>query len=207
MDTYVYIDGFNLYYRALKCDNSLKWLDVAEMCSRLLPAHNITKIKYFTARIKPNPDDPRQQLRQEIYLRALRTISNLEIIFGKFQVLPKYQRLAKGAGYGVVRVINTEEKQTDVNIASHLIHDAHCGHFSAAVIVSNDSDLLAPVRIVKDCIGKTMGVISPAQIPCRELIKAATFFKAITAGTLQACQFPSSINDQHGTIHRPPEWT
>jgi len=44
------------------------------------------------------------------------------------------------------RVIKTEEKGSDVNLATHLLHDAHRGWFEAAVIVSNDSDLLEPIK-------------------------------------------------------------
>ena len=36
-----------------------------------------------------------------------------------------------------VRVIKTEEKGSDVNLAAHLVHDAHMGRLEVAVIVSN----------------------------------------------------------------------
>lgn len=49
--TYVYIDGFNLYYRAVK-NTPYKWLDLKKLCMHLInPKHNIIKIKYFTAKI------------------------------------------------------------------------------------------------------------------------------------------------------------
>ena len=49
--TALYIDGFNLYYRALK-GTPFKWLDIRKMAQQILAAHNqITSIKYFTARV------------------------------------------------------------------------------------------------------------------------------------------------------------
>lgn len=49
MRTFIYIDGFNLYYRALK-GTPYKWLNLKIMASHLLqPHHQIIKIKYFTA--------------------------------------------------------------------------------------------------------------------------------------------------------------
>ena len=46
----VYIDGFNLYYGALK-GTPYKWLDLARLCQALLPSDTIQEIKYFTARV------------------------------------------------------------------------------------------------------------------------------------------------------------
>ena len=48
MRTYVYIDGFNLYYGAVK-DTPGKWLDLVALCREILPGKDIRKIKYFTA--------------------------------------------------------------------------------------------------------------------------------------------------------------
>jgi hypothetical protein len=47
--TYVYVDGFNLYYGAVK-DTKLKWLNLRQLRQLLLPGLSIDKIKYFTAR-------------------------------------------------------------------------------------------------------------------------------------------------------------
>ncbi len=206
MNTIVYIDGFSLYYRALRPNPTYKWLDLSKLCQNLLPGHTITSIKYFTARIKANANDPSQQARQAVCLRALATIPNLQIIFGKFQTFVEYKPLAKGAGYGLVRVIDTEEKESDVNLASHLIHDGHMNRYDAAVVLSNDSDLLSPVNIVRNEIGKMVGVISPAEHPCRSLISASSFFKKIHVGVMGISQFPDVLRDTHGSFHKPIEW-
>jgi hypothetical protein len=94
MNTYVYIDGFNLYYGALK-GTKYKWLDLKALMSRVLPSsHNIIKIKYFTARVSgsADPDAPR---RQAIYIKAMKTLPEIEIHFGSFlvkdNVAPNYK--------------------------------------------------------------------------------------------------------------------
>jgi hypothetical protein len=50
----VYIDGFNLYYGAVK-SSPFKWLDLAALCHRMLPADHIQSIKYFTAILSVTP--------------------------------------------------------------------------------------------------------------------------------------------------------
>lgn len=52
MRTYVYVDGFNLYYGALK-NSPYKWLDIKDLFKRILrPSNEIQAIKYY---IRPFP--------------------------------------------------------------------------------------------------------------------------------------------------------
>ena len=56
MRTRVYVDGFNLYYGALK-GTPFKWLDLVKLAYQLLPVgYSVTKLKYFTARVSGIPD-------------------------------------------------------------------------------------------------------------------------------------------------------
>ena len=41
-----------------------------------------------------------------------------------------------------------EEKGSDVNLGAHLLNDAWKGLFDAAVVISNDTDLVTPIRMV-----------------------------------------------------------
>jgi hypothetical protein len=77
--TFVYIDGFNLYYGALK-GTPHKWLDLDKYFRMLRPADDIQAIKYFTALVS-GPT----RANQEIYLRALATLPGVEIVVGKFK--------------------------------------------------------------------------------------------------------------------------
>lgn len=81
--TIVYVDGFNLYYGALK-RSDCKWLDLPSFCRRLLPRNDIVSVKYFTARIAARPNDPDGPTRQHAYLRALATCPEVQIYLGHF---------------------------------------------------------------------------------------------------------------------------
>ncbi len=156
--TIVYIDAFNLYYGAVK-GTPYKWLDLNRLCALLLPAHRIDRIKYFTALVNARPGDPDQPQRQKTYLRALETLPNLEIHYGHFLTHIVKMPLARPV-LGLpeyVEVVKAEEKGSDVNLATHLLHDAHRHRFEAAVVISGDSDLLEPVRIVIQELGKPVG--------------------------------------------------
>jgi len=81
--TWIYIDGFNLYYGAVK-GTPYKWLNLRRMCELLLPGYSIERIKYFTARVSARNGDPHKPARQQIYLRALATLPDLDFVYGTF---------------------------------------------------------------------------------------------------------------------------
>jgi predicted transcriptional regulator len=65
MRTAIYVDGFNLYYRALK-GTPYKWLNLEALARHMLrPTNQITAVKYFTARVSARPNDPDQPVRQD----------------------------------------------------------------------------------------------------------------------------------------------
>lgn len=66
----VYVDAFNLYYGCLK-GTPYRWLDIASMCRLAFPSDTVQRIRVFTARVKPTPDDPSQHTRQSAYLPTL----------------------------------------------------------------------------------------------------------------------------------------
>lgn len=215
MRTYVYVDGFNLYYGCLKGRRAVKWLDLDRLCRLLLPENSIAKINYYTARVSDRPHDPGKSTRQQIYLRALKTLPNVEIHLGHFlshsvwmpmDVPSPAQQVHANDSVVYARVVRTEEKGSDVNIAAHLVRDAFRGEFEVAVIVSNDSDLLAPIRIVHREIGKIVGILNPQKRASRELGKEAAFQRSIRPTALKRSQFPDELTDSVGTFRKPPGW-
>src|SRR3954463_10950682 len=157
--TYVYVDGFNLYYGAVR-RSPLKWLDIRAMCERLLPNNEITAIRYFTALVKGTADDPSKPQRQQAFIRALETLDGLSVHYGSFLTnktfMPRAHRLP--AQKRNVEVIKTEEKGSDVNLASMLLADRFRGNYGVAVVVSNDSDLMLPIDIVVRELGLPVGL-------------------------------------------------
>ena len=206
--THVYVDGFNLYYGAVK-DTPYKWLNIRRLCELLLPGYSIARIKYFTARVSARKDDPDKPTRQQIYLRALRTLPDLEIVYGSFLSHDVMLPLAEPSPGGprFARVTRTEEKGSDVNIAAHLVSDAYQHDFTAAVLVTNDSDLLEPIRIVRHELHLDVGILNPHRhTPSRVLTKHASFIKQIREGSLKSSQFPQTLQDSHGEFHKPRGW-
>jgi hypothetical protein len=204
----VYVDGFNFYYGALK-GTAYKWLDISKLCQLLLPKNQVIKIKYFTALVNTRPNDPNQPIRQQIFLRALQTIPNLEIIYGHFLThnisMPLANCLPGKQKY--VEVIKTEEKGSDVNLATHLLYDGVQNRYQAGIVISNDSDLVEPIKIVRNDLHKVVIVLNPAPLnPSQELSRHATFVKPIRQGVLAASQFPDQMNDQNGNFNKPAKW-
>jgi len=205
--TNVYIDGFNLYYGALK-GTSFKWLDVNRLCELLLPQHSIERIRYFTALVSPRPPDMGQRQRQEVYLRAVQTIPNLSVHYGSFLVKKKRRPLVTPlpGGRRTAEVFDTEEKGSDVNLATYLLRDGFQGEYEVAVVVSNDSDLVHAIEIVRDELSLSVGLLNPHKRPSVRLKPVATFYKPIRGGVLKASQFPNPLHDSHGIITKPADW-
>lgn len=209
MATNVYIDGFNLYYGAVR-GTAHKWLDIGALCDRLLPQDEVNRIRYFTAKVLGTPRDPQAPQRQEAYLRALATVSDLTIHLGHFHQNKVRMPLADPSPGGpkTVEVIKTEEKGSDVNLATYLLLDAAGGECDTAVVMTNDSDLVEPIRLVQSRFGIRVGVINPHPVKyrSRSLKDAATFFKQLRESAIAGCQFPLVLDDSSGTFQKPSTW-
>lgn len=207
MITIVYVDGFNLYYGALR-KTPHRWLDIDKLCTLLLPKNQIVQIKYFTALVSARPSDPDQPVRQQTYLRALSTLPKVSVHLGHFlsHVVTMPVAVQPGHPQTYVKVIKTEEKGSDVALATELVNDAHLGNFEAAVLITNDSDLLPPIKIVRYDLGKTVGILNPQKHPSRALLPHTHFFKTIRQGAVAASQFTPTLTDAHGQFTKPAAW-
>lgn len=87
-----------------------------------------------------------------------------------------------------------------------MLVDAVDNAFDCAVVISGDSDLKTPVRLVQDHFHKTAGVLNPQKIKCRALETTARFYKHIRESALAASQFPPVLTDAVGSFHKPPSW-
>ena len=210
MRTNVYVDGFNLYYGCLK-GTPYRWLDLEALGSRLLPTNSIHRIRYFTARVAARPNKPHDPIHQEIYLRALRTLPAVTIHLGHFLTRTATMPLANPdpGGPRFAEVMKTEEKGSDVNLATYLVADAFRNDADCFVLISNDSDLREPLRIVRHELGKVVGLLNPHAPAKRSHALMAckpSFFKQIRAGALRNSQFPQNMQDGAGTFTRPRGW-
>lgn len=209
----VYIDGFALYKAMLQYRyQEYKWLDLEALARRLFPQRDVISVKYFTAALVPVTNNPKIRQRQEIYWRALNTTS-VQTIEGKFhfskQRYPLYPEVLDASGQVVtVKVKRPEEKGSDVALATHLLCDAFDGLADSYAVVTNDSDLTPPVRMLSSR-GHSIALVSVNGPDYNKAFDAAGIqaVRQIRRGTLSASQFAPKVLDADGrTIRKPPSW-
>ena len=209
MITNLYVDGFNLYYRALK-DTPFRWLDLRKLAEVLFPKDDIHRVCYFTARLDVRPGNPGQAQRQLIYLRALGTLPGFETHYGTFRSGVKRRPLAEPIRGLPSRVLvrDAEEKGSDVNLATRLLVDGFNGRYEQAVVVSNDADFAGAMRYVRDDLGLRVTLVNPdsRNASPRDLADAATYVKRLWKSHLRRSQFPNTLTDEVGRIAKPPGW-
>ncbi|GHC64962.1 NYN domain-containing protein [Neogemmobacter tilapiae] len=150
----VYIDGFNLYHALDELhDDSLKWLCLRRLSNSIIRENEILNaVKYFSAFATWMPD---AMLRHRAYVEALRC-EGVEFIAGNFK--KKFLKCKVcGAQYQT-----HEEKETDVNIAIHLVKDTFLDLFDRAIVISADTDMSSAVAMARALPGaKQIDVVCP----------------------------------------------
>lgn len=108
----------------------------------------------------------------------------------------------------MIKVLKYEEKGSDVNLGTHLVRDAFTNAFDVAVVLTNDSDLVEPIRITTSEAGKRVGLFAPVKFPNQSLINVSSFHLHIRTGHLARSQFSGQIKMPDGSvISKPPSWT
>ena len=119
---------------------------------------------------------------------------------------PRLISLAPGGPTGAV-VVRTEEKGSDVNLATMLVADAYRGKFEVAAVLSTDSDLALPIELIRKELGLPVGVLFPKKRYSVELARAAAFKRTFDDRLLRQCQFADTLLDAAGrTISKPRGW-
>jgi hypothetical protein len=199
-----YVDGFNVYY-AIRDRPHLKWLDLLALARRLRP-HDTVRVRYFTAQVTPLPRDPSAPARQRQYLAALRSLApDLTIHEGHFTTKATSMPVVSPPPR-FINVFKTEEKGSDVNLATFLLLDGADGLYDEAVVVSDDSDLEEPVKQAAIRYGP-IHILSPRGRNLRALTRHAASLSALDDADLVASQFASPLSLRTGrTVRRPREW-
>ena len=211
--TIIYIDGFNLYYGLLRGRPEYKWLDLKKFSERLVSPDNIiVAVKYFTSRVNYDPKNPSSKEHQEIYLRALQKLGDVEIIEGYYQrqdaKMPfRFEPCKSCRPYA--DVIRIEEKRSDVNLATAMMIDFHENNADSFVVVSGDADLIAPIDYIRKTGGRNVIVFNPHATISGDLRKHATFYKNIPRDLPERCQLPDIVSygkDGERFVRRPDAW-
>ncbi len=206
-----------MYYRALKPIGH-KWMNIDALSEAVLPASNrITAIKYYTARVSGRID-PGAPARQHAYLRALESLPRVTIHYGNFLTGKKWAGLVQppqfrpvhvlppGVAAHVAYVWKTEEKGSDVNLGVHLVRDAFTHGFDEAAVLTNDTDLVEPIRIVTQETGLPVTLLTPVSRPATSLVAVSSHVRHIRP-YLGPCVFPDHVKLAGGkTVVKPAGW-
>ncbi|MFG2642375.1 hypothetical protein ACGFYP_15575 [Streptomyces sp. NPDC048370] len=196
------------------------------------PGATLERIVYCTARINAARNASAQR-DQDIYLKALVAHQSVDHIeYGKYVYRVKNAPLAtkdrKGrpqlvapqwpimvqdsgaplqAGIFMASVANSEEKGSDVNVASHLLLDVLGGTIDAAIVISNDSDLRFPLAEARQRV--PVGLVNPSKGVLAGDLKGNPqegvglhWWRQLTTADFQQHQMPDPV----GRYSRPVGW-
>lgn len=224
MKTTLYIDGYNLYYGALR-GSPYKWLDIVQLFTKLTkersPDADIIAVKLFTAPVRirfANHGEASQKSQRDYYKALEQLYPKFSIILGYFNPTegwyPRYQTPVDRSD--TIRAWNLEEKQTDVNIALHLYRDVAKGDTEQCVLVSNDSDLIPALEAIREDfpnakIGSIIPIIKKDQglerQPNKGILKHSDWVRSyINEQELKDYQLPEMIPTKKKALFKPKYW-
>jgi uncharacterized LabA/DUF88 family protein len=195
-----YIDGSNLYFGLLDAGlRFCKWLDVKKLMQQFLDANQeLVAVKFFTSRLT---HDALREERQDVYLKALAT-TGVDLIYGSYHT-KTIACFSCGHSWDT-----PTEKMTDVNLATHLLMDAHLDAYDVAFVVSGDSDFAPCVEAVNETYAdKSVIMLFPPNRENESLSEEARSSQLISKEKLIACQFPLQLMGNDGMeIQKPTGW-
>ena len=212
MSVRAYIDGFNLYMRAIRYHN-IRWVDLSAMVESVCHVE-VNHTYYFTARVRAEEDDPSKHVRQDVYIRALRATGHT-VVEGVFRRDPKWRK-PKGTLNPIrpkpefVRVWIDQEKGSDVNLAIHLVRDVYEGDVEHAVVVTNDRDQRPAIELSLER-GITVTTVNPDRDAESVFQPMSVDYPLLSCLTLRRSDLvrgmmPDRVNGPDGPIKRPLDW-
>ena len=182
----VYIDGFNVYHGLMdKGWGRFRWLDYRRVAERFIrPPQELWAVKYFTSLV--THDRPGLK-RQNQYLQGLKTQGGITVHLGSFE-----KRSVKCTECDQWYKRN-QEKRTDVNIATHLVADAHDNLYGSIYLVSADADLTPAVEHIKSRFGTHVTLIDPPRRHSDDLKSICDRHLHIDRTVFSQCQLPNPV--------------
>ena len=197
MKVIAFIDGFNLYHSLAANSETKKyrWLDLEKLCHLFVRKSEIlVKVYYFTALAKW---DQGKMARHKEYIKALET-TNIQVVHGNFKYVTKKCRECHK------QYQTFEEKETDVNIALHLLKLAFQNEFDKFFLMTGDSDLIPVLKMIREHFpNKRSHIIIPINGRAWSLKNIADNSSKIKTRHLKNSLFPDVIHLQNGIISKP----
>lgn len=196
----LFVDGFNIYHALNKHHyKKYKWLNIYSLGESLL-SQNVLELKsvyLFTALTHWNH---KKVVKHRTYLNALEHYS-VKVVKGTFRKKDKYCPLCKQ------KSISYEEKETDVNIALHLLKLAYDNEYDVAMVLSGDSDLVPAIKEVKKRFKKEVFLVIPPQAKAENLKLNSDRHIKLKKRHLESNQLPEEIVlKSKDIILKPTDW-
>jgi hypothetical protein len=111
---------------------------------------------------------------------------------------------SKKNNFVYAQVLIEQEKGSDVNLSTYLLHDCITGLCDKAIVISNDSDLAGAIKLSRQYVNE-IGFINPHKTPpSKHLVQSTAFQVFLRSEVLSRSQFPQTVFDQKGrAISRP----
>lgn len=158
--------------------------------------HELKNIYYFSAYASWKPNSV---ARHRAYIKALSN-SGITPILGGFKEKDRYCRVCTSSWK------THEEKESDVNLALCLLNEAYKDTYDLGFVVSQDSDLAPPVRMVlEEFPNKRIKIISPPNLRhSKELAQAVRSHKKDLANIkeihMERSLLPKRVLDAGGNL-------
>jgi hypothetical protein len=151
------------------------------------------------------PHNPQAHIRQNYYLRALATLPEVRIHLGYYR-RDRVRMPVANPPPNTIEVFKTEEKGSDVNIATELLCDAFDQACQKQLVITNDSDLAGPIQRVRRRFRMPLGIANPGAGRRRATRLIGDFHRNIRPSALAACQLPLLLKDAAGQFTKPRPW-
>lgn len=228
--TRVYVDGYNLYYGCVR-KTAYKWLDICALAAQILATIRLDvdgapatfdldplAIKYFTAAILKNFARHEDSVpSQAAYHQALRGHLGpaVSLIEGYFAAEPaRAHRHIKGRparDCELVDIWKLVEKQSDVALALHAYSDALRGEVDHVVLVTNDTDVVPCLDLIRAHTAVKIGLIVPTRDRQRpvngDLSSRVNWVREhVLDDELASSQMPAMVRLDGKVVHKPLSW-
>ena len=205
--TLAFIDGYNLYHGIdtinIKREGDwhhLKWLNLRSLINEFTTpnVHKIVGVRYFTAFAGWREESNK---RHKKYVRALDVVG-VEVIEGRFKSAYKKCSLC-GAEHE-----KHEEKETDVNIALHMLDAAYRDEFDLAILMTGDTDLVPAIRMLKSRFSeKKIKVIAPPYRGNHQMRHIGDKYRVVELPHIEKNLLPDMLTAKNGErIVRPDKY-
>lgn len=197
-----YIDGFN-FYHAVADQNQphLKWMCYRALAEELkLRTETVEFVKIFTAYATHLPPS---MVRHRVAVKAWQC-RGCEVVLGEFKRKFTFCKTCRTTTKA------HEEKESDVNIALHLLEDCRNGRMDVAYILTGDSDISPAFKMAMKVYPHIdlVTVPPPGRIVCKAIKSLGPRTASVNWGQVHKCLMPKEIVDATGKVvaTRPPEY-